>query len=379
MSQKGAKAVFLDRDGVINHVVERDGQWVSPRGYDEFKLVAEVEAAGKILAEAGYRLFVVTNQPDIPRGLMSYDDLERMHADVKMVLPQVEEIFACTHDNHHQCECRKPKPGAFLDLAQRYGLDLSRSWLIGDSAKDTGAGKAARLRTILLRRDYNLDTFGDAEVADILAAAALIVREDKMSYIDAFIDEARRIIDGIDKTVVDAMVKELIDIRARGGRLFILGSGGGAGHASHAVNDFRKICGIESYSPSDNVSELTARINDDGWDTCYVNWLRGSRMNGKDGILVFSVGGGNAEKNISMNIVNGLKLAQEVGASVLGVVGRDGGYTAKVGKAVVIIPPWGTDVTAQTEAFQAVVWHMLVSHPDLKQNEMKWESVHKSA
>jgi D-sedoheptulose 7-phosphate isomerase len=152
--------------------------------------------------------------------------------------------------------------------------------------------------------------------------------------------------------------------------------GGGAGHASHAVNDFRKICGIESYAPTDNVSELTARINDDGWDTAYVNWLRGSKLSKDDMIFVFSVGGGNLEKGISVNIVNSLKFGKEAGAKICGVVGRDGGYTASVADACVVIPPVNSEtITPHTEGFQAIVWHLLVSHPELQKYEMKWESV----
>jgi D-sedoheptulose 7-phosphate isomerase len=152
--------------------------------------------------------------------------------------------------------------------------------------------------------------------------------------------------------------------------------GGGAGHASHAVNDFRKICGIESYTPTDNVSELTARVNDDGWETAYVNWLKISNLNQNDMLLVFSVGGGNLEKNISVNILKSLEFANQVGAKICGVVGRDGGYTAQVADACVVIPPINPEtVTPHTEAFQAVIWHLLVSHPDLQKFEMKWESV----
>jgi len=197
-----------------------------------------------------------------------------------------------------------------------------------------------------------------------------------MNYIDKYLDEAHKIIDSVDKDAVNKMVGLLNKIRENSGRLFILGVGGGAGHASHAVNDFRKICGIEAYTPSDNVSELTARVNDDGWATAYVNWLKISNLNKKDMIFVFSVGGGNAEKDISLNIVKSLQMAKKVGAKVCGVVGRDGGYTAQVADACVIIPSFNSDtITPQTEGFQAVVWHLIVSHPKLQKFEMKWESV----
>jgi len=196
------------------------------------------------------------------------------------------------------------------------------------------------------------------------------------NYIESYLSEAKQIIDGVDTNQIQKTVDLLLKVRNQGGRLFILGVGGGAGNATHAVNDFRKIVNMESYTPTDNVSELTARVNDDGWETSFAKWLEVSRINSKDCILVFSVGGGNEEKNISANIVHALKLAKGVGACVLGVVGRDGGYTAKVADACVIIPTVNSEtVTPHTEAFQAVIWHLLVSHPSLLKNEMKWESV----
>jgi len=194
-------------------------------------------------------------------------------------------------------------------------------------------------------------------------------------YISAFLDDAITIIKKLDRTKIGNMSRILLDIRKNGGRLFILGVGGGAGHASHAVNDFRKIAGIESYAPTDNISELTARVNDDGWETVFVNWLKGSRLTANDCIFVFSVGGGNAEKNVSVNIVNALKYAKEKGAKIIGVVGRDGGYTAKVADACIIIPTVNEKtITPQTEAFQAVIWHLIVSSPAMQKFEMKWES-----
>ncbi len=197
-----------------------------------------------------------------------------------------------------------------------------------------------------------------------------------MDFINQYFAEAKEIIDKIDRTQILKMVSIINETRDKKGRLFILGVGGGAGHASHAVNDFRKICGIESYTPTDNVSELTARVNDDGWETAYVNWLKISNLNQNDMLLVFSVGGGNLEKNISVNILKSLEFANQVGAKICGVVGRDGGYTAQVADACVIVPLINPEtVTPHTESFQAVIWHLLVSHPDLQRYEMKWESV----
>ena len=194
-----------------------------------------------------------------------------------------------------------------------------------------------------------------------------------MDYIKSFLEESKQVIDNLDINELNKMVTEIISVRENGGRLFFLGVGGGAGHASHAVNDFRKIAGIECYTPADNVSELTARVNDDGWDTSYVNWLKGSKLNSKDAVFVFSVGGGSREKNISTNIVLSLELAVEKGASIFGVVGRDGGFTGKVATACIIIPPLNPEtITPQTESFQALVWHCLVSHPKMAINEMKW-------
>jgi len=191
--------------------------------------------------------------------------------------------------------------------------------------------------------------------------------------IDKYFEEVARIAREIDQTAIEEMVKGLTSTRRQGGRLFLLGVGGGAGNCAHAVNDFRKLCGIESYSPTDNVSELTARINDDGWSGVFAEWLKVSRINEKDAILVFSVGGGNAEKNVSTNIIEALKVGKEKGASVFGIVGRDGGFTKQVGDAVVVVPTVESSrVTPHTEAFQAVVWHCIVSHPDLQVQSTKW-------
>lgn len=197
-----------------------------------------------------------------------------------------------------------------------------------------------------------------------------------MDYTQQFLEEAAAVLRGLDQDVIHRMVDLLCELRRQGGRLFILGVGGGAGHASHAVNDFRKIAGIESYAPTDNVSELTARVNDEGWETAYENWLRGSRLRGGDMVLVFSVGGGDAERNISVNLVNALRYAKEMGATVCGIVGRDGGYTAQVADACVLIPVVNTaTVTPHTESFQALVWHLIISHPRIRVSDMKWESV----
>ena len=197
----------------------------------------------------------------------------------------------------------------------------------------------------------------------------------KMNFATQFLEEVQQVTRRLDAEAVERVVDELARVRERGGRLFILGVGGSAANASHAVNDFRKICGFECYAPTDNVSELTARTNDEGWATIFSEWLKGSRLNQRDGLLIFSVGGGNLEKNVSPNLVSAIQLAQQVGASVVGVVGRDGGYTAKAATACVIVPTVNPEhVTPHSEAFQAVVWHLFVSHPKLKVGKTKWES-----
>jgi D-sedoheptulose 7-phosphate isomerase len=196
------------------------------------------------------------------------------------------------------------------------------------------------------------------------------------SYSAQHLAETAEIVQKIDPENLEKMADLLAVVRGRGGRLFFLGVGGSAANASHAVNDFRKIAGIESYAPTDNVSELTARTNDEGWASVFIEWLKGSRLRSEDALMVFSVGGGNVEKNVSPNLVSALQYAKEVGASVLGIVGRDGGYTAKVADACCIIATVNPqNVTPHSEAFQAVIWHLLVSHPKLKAQQTKWEAV----
>ncbi len=194
-----------------------------------------------------------------------------------------------------------------------------------------------------------------------------------MSFSQEYLQESTALIKSLDVASIEALATGLAEVRNAGGRLFILGVGGSAGHASHAVNDFRKICQFEAYAPTDNVSELTARINDDGWETSFSEWLKGCRIQSKDAVLVFSVGGGNREKNVSMNLVRALDEARGVDAKVFGIVGRDGGYTKQVACACVVIPTINPDrVTPHTEGFCAVVWHLLVSHPLLKARPTKW-------
>ena len=197
-----------------------------------------------------------------------------------------------------------------------------------------------------------------------------------MDFVRRYLDQVGQVAARLDRGAISRLVDLLADVRQSGGRLFILGVGGSAGNASHAVNDFRKIVGLEAYAPTDNVSELTARINDEGWDTAYANWLKASRLVARDGVLVFSVGGGDAERNVSVNLVRAIEYAKDVGARVGGIVGRDGGFTAKMADACVIVPTVDPEtVTPHSEAFQAVIWHLLVSHPRLRVAPAKWESL----
>jgi D-sedoheptulose 7-phosphate isomerase len=197
-----------------------------------------------------------------------------------------------------------------------------------------------------------------------------------VDFVARYLDQVGQVAARLDRGAISRLVDLLIDVRQSGGRLFILGVGGSAGNASHAVNDFRKIVGLEAYAPTDNVSELTARINDEGWDTAYANWLKASRLVARDGVLVFSVGGGDAERNVSVNLVRAIEHAKAVGARVGGIVGRDGGFTAKMADACVIVPTVDPEtVTPHSEAFQAVIWHLLVSHPRLQAAPAKWESL----
>ncbi len=200
-----------------------------------------------------------------------------------------------------------------------------------------------------------------------------------MDKIREYFDEVGKIAASIDHTEIEKIVRGIVTLRDAGGRLFIIGVGGSAANCSHAVNDFRKLCGVEAYAPVDNVSELTARTNDEGWSTVFSEWLKVSRANGRDAILVFSVGGGDAEKNVSTNIVEALKEGKRRGLKIFGVVGRDGGYTKKVGDAVVVVPAINPlRITPHSEGFQAIIWHCIVSHPDLQKHETKWEGVNRA-
>ena len=243
------RAVFLDRDGVLNDVVTRDGVVSSPRHIDEFRLRDEARDSLPQLAAAGFRLFVVTNQPDVARGMLDPDVLALCNERLQTALP-IEAVHVCPHDDHDACDCRKPKPGLIHRIAGDVGVTLSDSYVIGDSWKDVAAGRAAGCRTILLRRSYNTGTDADHVVAS-LAEAVRVVLADMPSnphdHIASYLHEVQQIADSLDRGAIDRLVNALVAVRARGGRLFLLGVGGSAANASHATNDFRKICGIEAY------------------------------------------------------------------------------------------------------------------------------------
>lgn len=410
-------AVFFDRDGVLNRYVYNSelGTVDSPAHPGEFELLPGAAEAVASLNSMGLPAVVVSNQPGIAKGKISSRTLDAINESMREQFAasgaRLDAVYYCRHhpeavfeEFRRDCDCRKPKPGLLLRAASERSLDLSRSFFIGDDVPDVLAGRAAGVITILLspRRCAVCDEFrvraayphhvvtslpqAVALIRDLLAGRReapeiepavepCILEGPEASYTSQYLRESAEIISRLDAAQIDHVGQLLRAVRERGGRLFLLGVGGGAGHASHAACDFRKIAQIESYCVSDNVSELTARVNDDGWDSSYRNWLAGSRLRPEDLVFVFSVGGGDLEKNISSNLVRALQFARETGCSIAGVVGRDGGYTARVADACVVVPVVNAaSVTPHTESFQALVWHLLVSHPAVKAAEMKWES-----
>lgn len=370
------KALFLDRDGILNKAIMRNGIASSPRSIAEFEVIQESEGLIRDAKNKGYVVIVVTNQPDVSRGSLSMQDLEAMHGMLGRRLP-IDDLEVCTSSDDSD-QRRKPNPGMILDAARKHSIDLSGSLLLGDGEKDILAGKKAGVKTILLQAYYNKHIHGSAdfncntmqEIVRVLSHGNSI-----LTFTEEFLSKVRNVIDGLKVANVEEMAQVLHQVRQAGGRVFFIGSGGGAGHASHATCDFRKIGGFEAYCPTDNVSELTARINDDGWASSLSNYLKGSAIKSRDCVFVFSVGGGSEEKQISTNLVNAVKCAKDVGARVVGIVGRDGGYTARHADACVVIPTVDNAlVTPMVEGFQALIWHMIISHPLIQKNAMKWES-----
>ena len=445
------RAVFLDRDGVINRYVCNPelGTVDSPANPGEFELLPGVREAVAAFNALDLPVIVVSNQPGVAKGRFTSQLLDSINEEMRAQLAwggaRLDAVLYCRHhpdavipEYRAECDCRKPKPGLLLRAARERNLDLAECFFIGDDVPDILAGRAAGVSTLLLspHRCTVCEEFSSRGavphmVIKDLAEGVEVIRESlsaprtlsapfrtescvlanrsfansnvtgnglgngasngssngasreisKMaasdaSYTDRYLREATEIASKIDVSQIERAAALLRTVRERGGRLFLLGVGGGAGHASHAACDFRKIAAIEAYSVTDNVSELTARVNDEGWDTSYRNWLRASRLNSTDMVFVFSVGGGDIEKNISANLVSALQYAREKGAAIAGVVGRNGGATAQLADVCVIVPVVNAEtVTPHTESFQALVWHLLVSHPALKAAEMKWESV----
>jgi D-sedoheptulose 7-phosphate isomerase len=414
-------AVFLDRDGVINaYVCESElGTIDSPANPAQFHLLPGVPEAIARLNEAGLLAIVVTNQPGVAKGRFNPAILDAITNKMTNLIAQaggkLDAVYCCPHhpegvveDFRQHCSCRKPNTGLLEQSARELEIDLARSYTVGDGLVDIQAGRRAGTRTIFIspRKCYvceelaKQNTWPDWTAENLPAAVDLILNAERnqiqshpsrngdracawenesCTYASRHIAEAIDILKRVDATAIERMAQLLAGVRERGGRLFFLGVGGGAGHASHAVCDFRKIAQFEAYAPTDNASELTARVNDEGWDTVYANWLRGSRLSPQDAVFVFSVGGGDVQRNVSANLVRALELARQVGATICGVVGRDGGYTARVADACVVVPVVNpATITPHTESFQSLVWHLLVSHPQLKAAEMKWESLSSS-
>lgn len=409
------RGVLIDRDGVINAMVldPDHGTVDSPATPAEFALLPGAGRAVARLNALDLPVAVVSNQPGLAKGRFSTELLEavtdRMHELLAAEGAHVDAVYLCQHHPsalveqwRTTCDCRKPLPGLLHQAADGLQLDLPTSYMIGDGISDIAAGLAVGTTTVLvgprkLYVDHALSEAGlwpDHFASDLPQAVSLIENKEKLramatpatmsdpaatppgtDYVDRYLRETHSITDGLDRGQIEATVELLVRLKQQGGRLFFVGVGGGAGHASHAVNDFRKIAGIESYTPTDNVSELTARINDDSWETSYARWLEGSRICQRDLLFVFSVGGGDRERGISTNLVAAMDYAKSKGAGICGVVGRDGGHCARVGDACIVVPVVSPDtITPHTEGFQAVVWHMLVSHPRVLANEMKWES-----
>lgn len=385
------RAVFLDRDGVINEICCNDdtGKLDSPLHKDELSLLPHVPEAIRLLNEAGYYVFVVTNQPAAAKGKTTLGNLYEMNHRIKRQLQdngcRIDEIAMCPHHPKgsekaedktliRKCDCRKPGTGLIDGILKKYAIDIEASWMIGDSYTDIQAGRKAALHTAFIG-DYKCDVCArlrydkpDVIAADLYNAVNQILSQGgfKMSqqeFIARYLEQTIQIAEQIDRQEIAKAVDILSELKKDGGRLFILGVGGSAANASHAVNDFRKIGGIETYAPTDNVSELTARTNDEGWDTTFVEWLRISKISEKDAVMVLSVGGGS--ETTSLNIVNGVKLAKERGAKVIAIVSRDGGYSKKAADAGILVPVIEESlITPHAEGWQGVIWHLMVNALD---------------
>lgn len=385
--------ILLDRDGVLNALVvdPEHGTVDSPLHPSQVRMVAGAPEAVAALSRAGFALRIVSNQPAAAKGKTTRENLEAVQRKVVELAESRGGAIAgshlCFHRQEDGCACRKPGTGLLEDALRAHGArDPEGCWMVGDGVADVEAGAALGLRTAFLgpRKTEVAAILAERHLSPSLWVDGLPDFAERVQqpgaaaagFAGAYLDETVSLLRALDAAQVEALAEGLAGVRDGGGRLFILGVGGSAGHASHAVNDFRKLCGFEAYAPTDNVSELTARTNDEGWETVFAAWLDVSRLGARDGLLVFSVGGGDRAKNVSANLVRAVERAREVGAKVFGIVGRDGGYTARHATAAVVIPPlWPDRITPHTEGLCAVLWHLLVSHPRLQRNAYRWESV----
>lgn len=378
------RAVFLDRDGVINALVwnPKTSAYESPKFLSDFHVFPYVAQALKQLRCAGYLTFIVSNQPDAAKGkaeLKNLLQIEQFFADFcREHGGLIDEFYYCHHHPdgivpEHTKACRCRKPGTyFLELARdKYGVNLAESYFVGDRETDILCGKNAGCKTIWIIHPHMQEPRQILQVPDMTASNLLdaveqLIKYDRsismtlQDYVSHYLDETIQIATTIDQQKIVQAVEILRTLKSRGGRLFILGVGGSAANASHAVNDFRKIGGIETYTPTDNVSELTARTNDEGWGTTFTEWLKVSKLGAQDALLIFSVGGGS--DHASLNIKNAIDFAKERGTSIIGIVSRDGGYTKQQADVCVLVPVIAENrITPHAEGWQGVIWHLLVN------------------
>lgn len=397
-------ALFLDRDGVINELVFNDDieQYDSPLKLDEIKIIPRVSEALRSLKNGDYRLIIISNQPAAAKGKIHLTDLYEINRKIIEILNQegihFDEIMICDHyprkvceDDYwglvQNCNCRKPKPGLIMRVLEKYNIDLDKSFIIGDSYTDILLGKTLGINSVLVGemkcevcKKFNDDTKPDYIVKSLYEFVKTILNteilfEDKgkigmeiKEYINEYLRETREILEKVDIKEIEKTCYLLNKLKKNNGRLFIIGVGGSAANASHAVNDFRKICKIEAYTPTDNVAEITAQTNDGGFEYIFLNWLKESRFNSNDMLMVYSVGGGT--ENTSYNLVLAMRYAIECNSKIVSIVSRDGGYAKKMSTICIHIPVvQETRITAHCEELQGIMIHLLVNC--LKEYDLK--------
>lgn len=354
------RALFLDRDNTLNYSFDGD----SPKNIDEFKLIdpESTREALQRFKDNGYLIIVVSNQPNINKGLLTIQDLREMNQYLVDSYPTINHVIFCPHREEDECNCRKPKIGMLTLAAKLYDIDLSQSLMVGDSWRDEEAARAAGVKFTQININPKPSNIESLSVVRSMEEYAHLIFESSSHYFIENLNDFSKIVGMLNVDTLNKMVNILYDLK---GRLFCIGIGGGAANASHAVNDFRKICNIEAYAITDNVAELTARINDNGWSSSFVDWLKVSRLSDKDCVFVFSVGGGS--NLTSKNIVEAIKYAVETGAKIIGVVGRDGGLTGKLANSCILIPTISDEmITPFVESCQSLIAHLIVNHPKLQ-------------